>query len=609
MKAGLEIHQQLDTKEKLFCSCPTKLRKVEESNLEFYRYLRPSPSELGEIDVAAKEEELRRRKIIYKAFDSTCLVENDEEPPHELNQEALDVTLQIAKLLNMNPVDEVHTMRKVVIDGSNTCGFQRTALAATDGHVETKSGRVSIEGICLEEDAARKVSESDHEVIYSLDRLGVPLVEISTAPEIKTSSQAREVAEYIGMILRSTKRVKRGVGTIRQDINLSVEGGARVEIKGVQKLQHIPKVIENEVTRQKNLLDISRQLKARGAWVDEKIIDISEIFSNTKSETIKKALQNNGIVLAVALRNFSGLLKKEISPNWKFASEIADRAVKRGVSGIFNTDEMHDDKTELRKATKSDKYDCVLFVADEKERAKSALIAIKERAKEAIKGVPGETRRALLDGTTEYLRPLPGAARMYPETDVPPVEINEERFEKIELVETPDERKERYMKDFGLSEELSSRIACADYELFERIMDRFELPATLVTRILTSTIPSLERESIPTENITEQHLWKLFECLSKKEFAKEAIPDLLRLIAKDPMKDVRELIYEIGYAISISDLEKIIDDIIRERRDFIAEKGERAFSPLMGVVMGEVRGRIDGKIVSQILRRKLDEII
>ena len=241
--AGIEIHQQLDTKEKLFCRCPTTVRDSAEHSGEFFRYLRVTESEMGEIDRAAKEELKRERKYLYYTYDTTCLVENDEEPPAPLNGEALGVCLTIAKMFGMTPVPQVHTMRKLVIDGSNTSGFQRTALVALNGILQNGG---EIETICLEEEAAQRVRDD----VFSLDRLGIPLVEITTAPCMHTPDEVRQVAEHIGMVLRSTGKVKRGIGTIRQDVNISIAGGARVEIKGVQELELIAEVVRREVQRQ-----------------------------------------------------------------------------------------------------------------------------------------------------------------------------------------------------------------------------------------------------------------------------------------------------------------------------------------------------------------------
>ena len=274
LMVGIEIHQQLDTKHKLFCYCPTSHRDVKESNFEFFRYLRLKRSEMGEEDRAAKEEVERSKKFIYKFYDTTCLVEADEEPPREINKEALKIAIQIAKMLNMEFVDEVHVMRKIVIDGSNTTGFQRTALVAFDGDLDG----VGIATLCVEEEACRKIEDRGDYVVYSLDRLGIPLVEIGTYPDIKSPKQAKEVAAKLGMILRSTGKVKRGLGTIRQDVNISIKDGARVEIKGVQTLEILDKIVEYEVIRQVNLLKIRDELKKRRALVINEIFDVTSLF-------------------------------------------------------------------------------------------------------------------------------------------------------------------------------------------------------------------------------------------------------------------------------------------------------------------------------------------
>ena len=263
IKVGLEIHQMLDTRGKLFCECPTTLRH-DKPHLVFKRWLRVAKSELGEIDPAALFEYEKGRIYHYEAYmDSVCLVEMDEEPPHSLNREALRIALTIALMLNCRVVDEVHVMRKIVIDGSNTTGFQRTALIGFDGYVEIGEKRIPILTICLEEDAARKISEDKEKVIYRLDRLGIPLIEIATGPVISSPKEAGLVARKIGQLLRMTGRVKRGLGTIRQDLNVSVKGGARVEIKGVQELELIPKIVELEVKRQVELLRIRDELRNR----------------------------------------------------------------------------------------------------------------------------------------------------------------------------------------------------------------------------------------------------------------------------------------------------------------------------------------------------------
>ena len=421
---GLEIHQQLDTKTKLFCPCECELTD-KKPDYNVLRHLRPTQSELGKIDRAAFEESRRKLTFIYDAYPQhTCLVETDDEPPHPLNQEALEIGLVIASLLNMQVVDEFHTMRKQVIDGSNTGGFQRTGLVASNGYLETPYGRVVIENLCLEEDAARRMGQRKGKVEFRLDRLGIPLLEITTDPSMREPEQVREVAYQIGQVLRSTK-VKRGLGTIRQDLNISIRDGARIEIKGVQDLDSMPLMVENEVKRQLKLLKIREKLQERKAHVEEEIYYLEEIFRGTESDIIKNALKKNGKVLAIKLKGFKGLIGKELQPNRRFGTELAGYAKKMGVAGIFHTDELpaygitQADVKQINKVMDIRENDAFILVADDEEKARNAMLEVQRRAKMAIEGVPEETRKALDDANTEYLRPLPTASRMHVETDIP----------------------------------------------------------------------------------------------------------------------------------------------------------------------------------------------
>ncbi|MDD1676385.1 MAG: Glu-tRNA(Gln) amidotransferase subunit GatE, partial [Methanomicrobiales archaeon] len=454
LTAGLEIHQQLDTDEKLFCRCPTLLRETGEHSGEFFRYLRATESELGEIDRAAREEMMVTRKFRYFTYDTTCLVENDEEPPASLNREALNLALVVARLFSMTPVPQVHTMRKLVIDGSNTSGFQRTALIAVGG---TLPNGGAIETICLEEEAAQRVDDE----IFSLDRLGIPLVEITTSPCMHSPEEVQEMAEYMGMVLRSTGKVKRGLGTIRQDINISIPGGARVEIKGVQELDLIAEVVRREMQRQQNLIAIRKDLTSRGAFVDPEVREVTHLFTGTQSSVLRKA----PVILCVLMRGFAGYIGREIQPDRRLGSELADYAKRCGVGGIFHTDELPaygitaDEVTQLREFIGGNINDSLVLVAGNAEKAECAARQVIRRAEMALTGVPEETRRLLEEGSTAYMRPLPGAARMYPETDVVPVLIDGDAYEAIILPELLTRRAERFVREFGIDEDLARQVA------------------------------------------------------------------------------------------------------------------------------------------------------
>lgn len=315
LKCGIEIHQELATKHKLFCNCPPRLSD-KSPEIVFSRYLRPSQSELGEIDPAALFEFMKGKMIQYEAdFDTNCLVEMDEEPPRDLNKEALDITLTFSLLVNSRPIDEIWIMRKTVVDGSNTGGFQRTCVTSLGGSVEVDGKIYNLNQICLEEDAARNVGEEERQVNYRLDRLGIPLMEITTAPEMHTPQEVQAVAHRIGSILRATSRVRRGLGTIRQDLNISIIGGPVVEIKGVQALEMIPIIVENEAKRQSILIEIKNELKNNNYTIekiDEEQYDVTKIFEQTESKIIRNAIKSNGIVLAIKLHGFAGIIGREI---------------------------------------------------------------------------------------------------------------------------------------------------------------------------------------------------------------------------------------------------------------------------------------------------------
>jgi len=620
LKCGLEIHQQLDSKQKLFCRCPTLIRETGESTYEFFRYLRPTASEMGETDRAALEQSKLKRKYVYKGYDTTCLVENDDEPPKELDREALDIALSISKLLKMKPVDQVHVMRKIVVDGSNTSGFQRTAFLGKDGHLETSVGPVGVGVLCLEEEACQKIEDQGDSIIYSLDRLGIPLVEIGTDPDIISPAHAKETAQQIGMLLRSTGKVKRGLGTIRQDVNISIAKGARVELKGVQALDMIETIVEREVERQVNLLAIRDELLERGASACDTIFDVTDLFKETKSKVVKKALKK-GKVLAVLLPGFAGFVGREVQPGRRLGTEFSDRAKTSGVGGIFHTDELpkygisEDEVKSLRETVGAGENDAVVMVADSEIRAMGAMESVVIRAREALEGVPEETRRALPDGNNSYLRPLPGAARMYPETDVPQTEVSEEYFLSVEVPELLTERAKRFESEFDLHKELSEKIVYSTYlPLFEDMMQRFaqnqNINATLVVRTLTGTLPELKRDGVEIDNLDDHHFIDVFTLVANGDISKEAVDQMLREMAANPSMSAEDAADKLGLGgVDTGSIEAFIDTVISEREEFVKEKGLAAIGPLMGPVMAEFRGKVDGKVVSDILKQKINKYI
>ena len=604
--AGLEIHQQLDTTSKLFCECPTERRDPEASVRSFTRYLHPTKSELGEIDEAALEESRVDREFEYLAFDTTCLVEEDDEPPARLDEEALGTALEIATLMDCTVVDRAHVMRKIVVDGSNTTGFQRSTLVATDGEIETDDGPVGIADMLLEEESAARIEEREGGVTYGLDRLGIPLVEIGTKPDIRTPEQAREAAERIGMLLRSTGKVKRGLGTIRQDVNVSIAEGARVEMKGVQSLDDIDDLVAGEAGRQVELLEIAEELDDRDAAVAEPT-DVTDVFADTDSGVIAGAES----VLGVRLAGFDGLVGREIQPDRRLGTELSDHAKRQGAGGIFHTDELPaygvtaDEVDSLRAAVDADPDDAVAIVAADAETAERAIEAVAERAAAAIEGVPEETRGANDDGTSRYLRPLPGAARMYPETDVPPVEPDPSDVEPPELLT---ERVERYRTELGLGAGLAEQVAYGRHmPTFETAVERGVDPTTAAST-LESTLTELRRDGVSVEALADEHLLSTLDLVSDGELANEGIGPVLTELAADPSLTAEAAIEAAGLSgVDREAVRETVVEVIERNAEQVDSEGMAAFSGLMGECMGALRGKADGEVVSELLREEMGE--
>lgn len=612
LKMGLEIHQQLDSKSKLFCPCSCNLTD-KEAEYEIFRNLRPTQSELGKIDRAAFEEARRKLRFKYQAYSQeTCLVEADEEPPHPLNEEAFELASIIASLLNMRIVDEFHTMRKQVIDGSNTGGFQRTGLVATDGFLETPHGKVKIENLCLEEDAARRIENTTDGVTFRLDRLGIPLVEITTDPSIHHPEQVKEVAYQLGQILRST-RVKRGLGTIRQDLNISISDGARVEIKGVQDLDLMPEMVEREVSRQIKLVEIREELKKRGANVSDQIYDVNHLFQNTTSKIIASAPS----VMAIKLEGFNGLVGMEIQPGRRLGTEFSSYAKKVGVSGIFHTDELpaygitEEEVAKLRELTQAGENDAVIIVAHEHDIAIAALEEVQRRAKMALDGVVEETRKALVDGNSEYLRPLPTSSRMYLETDIPLFAIDPDYVKNIQsnLPELPQEKKERIIKEYGLSDDLAGQLVRQDKVAdFEEILSEINVDKTVVGSLLAYSLKELKRDGHQVENLDISSIKDTLKLLEDGKISKDALSQIIVHVANNDISPAEAAQSLNLIMLSEEDVNHIIENIVSNNENMVKERGMGAMGPLMGMAMKELKGKADGKLVNKLLRENILKI-
>ncbi|MDR3290662.1 MAG: Glu-tRNA(Gln) amidotransferase subunit GatE [Methanobrevibacter sp.] len=620
LKMGLEIHQQLNTKTKLFCSCPNELsdKKIDE---EIKRYLRPTQSELGQVDRAAFQESLRNLSFKYQVYDhETCLVETDDEPPHNLNEEALDLSITIASLLNMNIIDEIHTMRKQVIDGSNTGGFQRTALIATDGYLDTDYGRIAIENLCLEEDAGRRIVTDDEFTTFRCDRLGIPLVEITTDPSIHDPEEVKEFAYILGQILRSTN-VKRGLGTIRQDLNISISEGSRIEIKGVQNLDLIPKMVELEVQRQLGLIKIKTEVLKRDTKVLDEIFNVDEVFKNTSSKIISKAKS----VKAIVLKGFNGLIGLEIQTSRRFGSELSDYAKKHGVSGIFHTDELpaygitENEVLKLKKFLNIDDDDAIILVAADEDIAILALKEVIRRVKMAYYGVPEETRKALENGTSEYMRPLPTSNRMYLETDIPLFKINKEKITNIKnnLPELIDEKKRRLIREYKISDDLTNQLIKRGFvDDFEDILSELKVDPIVVGSFYAYTLQELKRDNIAIELLTINDIKSVFKLLEDELINKDGVNYIIKEIITSNEKnnssphDYEKIAKQLNLLLlSEMDIRNIINAIVLKNENMIKERKMASIGPLMGMAMKELKGKADGKIVNKIVKEEIQKMV
>ena len=623
LKVGLEIHQQLDTGKKLFCNC----RSVEDDEYtdRFSRKLRATKSELGKIDPAALFEDTKSKTIVYYANpNSSCLVEKDEEPPHDLDHDAKDTALLIGSALDSNIFSEIHVMRKTVVDGSKTSGFQRTMLIAQGGHVEVEGKQVGVQSICLEEDAAKIIKDEDNKRFFSLDRLGVPLVEIALEPVSDSPKTVRNIALSLGRLLRVTKRVARGIGTIRQDVNISIDGGGIIEVKGVQQLDQLEKIIEFEATRQHGLKIISDKIKEKEIALEaiDKISDVfpvTELLKDCNSKIIKDSLQNKNQIKAIRMKKFEGLIGFEPYPDIRLGKEIGQLVRFFGIGGVFHSDELPNygiddsDIYKIRNLLTLDENDAFLIIAGKIPSLDFAVESIINRINDARNGPPAETRAATSTGETVFLRPRPGASRMYPETDIPTIQITKDEIDlaKSKVPKPWAESLLDIQNKYKFNAQLSEQIFDSEYfTLFEKICGDGKSSPNFVASVLCSTITNLQRKGLNAKLLKPDEISNTFELLKKKEITKESIEIVFEQIMSGKVLTALDAVEKASITqLSQSDLEKILDEIIEKNYDKIKEDGMRSVSAIMGIVMKEVRGKTSGSLVNELTTKKIKAII
>ena len=620
LKVGLEIHQQLDTHKKLFCKC----RPVEsdEYTEKFSRSLRTAKSELGELDPAALFEKAKSKKINYYAnSQSSCLVEKDDEPPHELDHDAKKISLLISSMLESKIFSEIHVMRKTVIDGSNTSGFQRTMLVSQGGNLKVNGKNVGVQAVCLEEDAAKLLKDEQNERNYSLDRLGIPLVEIALEPVSTKPSEVKEIALTLGRLLRATRMVKRGIGSIRQDVNISVMNSGVVEVKGVQQLDQLEKIIGYEAKRQHGLILIAEKLKKLSMTIsNEDVFDITEVFKDCESKIIQNALKSKAKIKAIRIRNFSGMFSFEPYSGIRLGKEIGHLVRFFGIGGVFHSDELPNygindsDVDRVKKHLELADGDSFLIIAGEGSKLDYAIDSIIKRIQDAANGVPAETRAVTQEGETVFLRPRPGASRMYPETDIPSISVIPEEVklarDTADATKSWDESIAEIQQKYSLNSQLSEQIFDSVYmELFEKICENKKNSPNFVASILCSSITNLERKGFDCTLLKPEHIIESFELLASGKIPKESLEIIFENIMSGKSENVAIAMQNTDVSsMNEDELNGILDEIIQNNTELVKKLGENAVTTLMGIAMKQVRGKVSGQTVNVLLRKKISEL-
>ena len=601
-KSGLEIHQQLYTERKLFCRCPAGLYN-HNFDAEILRHMRPTLSELGEYDGTALMEFKTKKDIIYHINrDSVCTYEMDDTPPFEINEQALDIAIEIGMLYRCSIIDEIHIARKQYLDGSIPTGFQRTSIISVDGKIPFKDRSIEIFQISIEEDSCREVSDYGHTRVYVADRLGMPLIETVTAPDMKTPVEVAEVGKILSNIVKSTGKVRTGAGAAREDVNVSVDGGTRIEIKGVPSLKRIPLLTYNEAMRQWNLLRLREELKKRSITTEtfrHKIEDITRIIRKTKYQPLANAMNESKIVHAVTLKGFKNLLNWQTQTETYFSKEISDRVrVIACLSALPNI--IHSDSTaetisiaewqKVKKTVDASEKDTVVIVWGPEVDVITASKEIAIRAKEATVGVPSETRQAQKDGTTGFERILPGPERMYPDTDLPPKRITEERKSRINA-QLPDFywENEIWYRELNVPEDLIEPLAVSCLTgLFKKAVIEWNINPKLAAVVLIQYPKRIRKMKVEFEKIDQEVFSVILKAYSKGLIEREGILPALISAVRQGIFDSDDL----PPVLNIKDIVEIIKETNTELMKNKIHNAGKYGVILTGAVMDKVRGRI-----------------
>jgi glutamyl-tRNA(Gln) amidotransferase subunit E len=624
--AGLEVHQQLLTAHKLFCRCPAGLY-TESHDGEVLRHMRPTLSELGEYDGTALMEFKTKKEIIYLLNHlNVCTYEMDDTPPFLVNQEALDVAIEICLSMNMDIIDEVHIARKQYLDGSIPTGFQRTAIVGLNGSLPFKGRNLTITHVSLEEDSCREVKDRGHRIVWRTDRLGMPLTETVTGPELVTPEEVRDAAILCGLVARSTGRVRTGIGASRQDVNVSVRGGSRVEIKGVPRAGYAVKLVHNEAVRQVNLLRFRDELLRRGMRTAEDIriapFDVTDIFADADLGFMRRAIQSGGKIFAAKLEGGLGLAQFPTQPDTMFLDELSGRIrviacldeppIVLSGSLMPEFPNKHKFIERLRKRTRLGDNDDYYIVFGPETDCRTAVDEIRLRFIDAIRGVPQETRQALIGGYTTFERILPGPDRMYPDTDSPPTRITPERVAECRsrLRPRPWERFQNYGAWRVPHETTEYLIRRGGAQIVDSVVEKTGVDGLIAAIEIGQRAKAVKRSGIPMDRLGAAEWLQVFDLFTSGKIPREAIQPIAAHLAQNPGADAATAVANLGY--QLRDREAWTAELDGAlAKDCPIEKGACADSTakhlrhLIGQCVRQLRGHAPANEIAEYLKSRL----
>ncbi|MEE8575916.1 MAG: Glu-tRNA(Gln) amidotransferase subunit GatE [candidate division Zixibacteria bacterium] len=616
-KCGLEIHQQLLTDQKLFCRCPAGLyQKAGDYDAELVRHMRPTLSELGEYDGTALMEFRTRKNIIYRLKNETaCTYDIDDTPPFPINRQALEIAIRIALMLKSKIVGELHITRKQYLDGSIPTGFQRTAIVGIEGEIPLEKKQVRMIQLSIEEDSCREVSDIGHVRTYTTDRLGMPLIEMVTHPDMTTPDEAFEAGQYLRYLARSSSEVRTGIGAARQDVNVSITGGTRVEIKGVAHIKWIPELTHNEAFRQKALLLISELLSKRISKADDWKISHTRLNHAEIGLNPNDLRVDDKLLIGANLPKFKSALSFFTNPGRCFADEISDRLKvvacldrpNMTCSEEIESTLSDDTWAKVRAKLSSGVDDAqILFWADEDD-LETALITIEERCQLAFAGVPNETRKAISDGTTIFERVLPGPDRMYPDTDSAPIPIDQETIDRLgQNIASEVVLQQRKLKSWKIP------IGYHDYllrhnrvDFLAQIISECDLPPVFAASLLAQNLKSVEGRFPGWPFLPEMDLLALIRGTCARGLERGILTELIAVWYRNPEEDIDQLLTRLGYK-SASELKitSTIPPLVAQFTDINTSLRPDAVNSW---IMGQLRFVALGNIPLSRLRKLVDK--